>query len=285
MKKNLFLLVLLMYSFLSAQQAYLGIFVSPPSNSELRSAKLSYGLKIDSVMPGSPAEEFGLMKNDIIFKIDNDIIRNMSDLSKILAKTKPNEKIAVHFASNNKQFAKNITLSNRDVLYKELYLYNYIQNPWLFIGIQVESISSSLASLLNLEKGMVILNVREKSIASTQGLEPGDIIISINKNLTTNEQNLTEALNKGLQNQPMNFLIWRNNANVILKVDLSNSLNQASNSNEIFIIGPDVFDSELFSYSKDKINNLLNKSKTELEIDIDRLEQEIFQLRQLIEKR
>ena len=285
MKKTIFLLILLVYLNLSAQQAFLGVFVGPPTKTELRSAKLYHGLKIVSIASGSPADEFGLMENDIIFKINNDIIRNMKDLEKVISKFKPYDRIIVHFSSNNRVFTKYITLSSSDIQYRELYIYNYIQNPWLFIGIQVESISSSLAKLLSLEKGMLILNVREKSIAFTQGIEAGDIIISVNGTLTINEQTLTDALNKGLLNQPMNVIVWRNNRNIQLKLDLSNSLNDSLNTNEIFIIGPDVFDNELYHYPKEKIRSLLIKTPDELEIDINRLEQEIFQLRQMIEKK
>jgi len=147
--------------------------------------------------------------------------------------------------------------------------------------MNVEPITSSLARLLNLEMGMVVLDIREKSIAYVQGLEAGDIIISVNGSPTFNERTLTDALNMGLLNQPMQFFIWRNNVNKTLPIDLSNSLAEAnSNSREIFIIGPDVFDSELYRYPREMINRLLNKPRSELESDIERLELEILRLRQ-----
>ena len=78
-------------------------------------------------------------------------------------------------------------------------------------------------------------------------------------------------------------VIWRNNQRITKHVDLSNSLNENVSNNEVFILGPDVFSNELYGYSREMINRILNKSRTEIETDIERLEQEIFQLRQRME--
>ena len=285
MKHYIFTLLVLLYLNLSAQNAYLGIYVVTPNSKELKEVNLNFGVKIESVMPGSPADINGLSQGDIIFKIDSFNIRNEIDLQKFMSLVDINNIITVYFANHIGTMNKEVSLANRKDLHKELYIYSYIQNPWLFIGINVEPISSSLAKLLNLETGMVILDIRDKSIAEVQGLEPGDIIISINHVATFNEKTLTDALNLGLQNQPMEFFIWRNSENFTKDIDLSNRVtDNNTDNNEVFIVGPDVFDSELYSYSREQINKLLNKSKSELEADIERLETEIFKLRQKIEK-
>jgi len=284
MKTIIFAVIVLLCSNLLCQQAYLGIRFSPPTASELRSTKLNYGIKIVEIVPGSPAETNGLILNDIIYQINNDIIRNEADLQRIIAKKQPGDVINIHISNGKQQFTKRVTLSSRNALYHDLYIYNYIQNPWLWMGIQVETISTSLANLLNLEKGMVVTSVREKSIAESQGLEPGDIVISVNSMNTSDENTLTDALTKGLQNQPMLFRIWRNSRTITKEVDLSNNIDHNINDQgQVFIKGPDIYDDELYMYSKDRINSILNKSKSERELDIDRLENEIFQLRQLLE--
>ena len=283
MKFFIFSLIVLLCSSLVAFEAYLGIYVSLPSASELRKANLDFGIKIDTIMLGSPADIYGLRENDIIYKIDNLYIRNESDLQRFMGNSKPFTSVYVLLVRDNQPLIKQIQFSRRNALYQELYIYNYIQNPWLFIGIDVEPISFALARLLKLEKGMVILDVRENSIASIQGLEAGDIIISINDKETISEKSLTDAMNMGLQNQPMHFDIWRNSNRQIKLVDLSNSLIDNRNLSEVFIMGPDVFNNELYSYSKDMINRILKKSKSEIEYDIERLEQEIFNLRQRID--
>ena len=281
MKIVILSVIVLLCSNLVARDAYLGIYVEPPSRAELRNARLSFGVKIESVMPGSPAELSGLRANNIIFRIDNVSIRNENDLQRFMSIRSPGDVIHVHISQNEQHFVRQVQLTTWENLYRDLYIYNYIQNPWLFIGMNVEPITSSLARLLNLEMGMVVLDIREKSIAYVQGLEAGDIIISVNGSPTFNERTLTDALNMGLLNQPMQFFIWRNNVNKTLPIDLSNSLAEAnSNSREIFIIGPDVFDSELYRYPREMINRLLNKPRSELESDIERLELEILRLRQ-----
>ena len=283
MRYYIFSLIVLLCVNLLGLEAYLGIFVIQPSSAELRRAELSYGIMVETIMPGSPADVYGLKEKDIIYSMDNTNIRNEIDLHNFMLNARPESNIYVLLVRENQPFIKRVTLRTRTDLHRELYIFNYIQNPYLFIGIDVEPISSSLARLLNLERGMVIFDVRENSIASAQGLEPGDIIISVNNLFTDNVTTLTTALNLGLKEQPLRFFIWRNSERITINVDLSNSLRENNQSNEVFIIGPDVFDTELYSYSRDMINRILTKSSSELESDIDRLEQEIFRLRQRID--
>ena len=234
-------------------------------------------------MPGSPADVYGLEENDIIYEIDNIAIRNESDFNRFMVNSKPDDTIHILLVRGRHPHILPIQLRRRDGLHRELYIYNYIQNPWLFIGIDVEAISSQLARLLHLERGMVILDVRNNSIASMQGLEAGDVIISVNEIETISEKTLTDAMNIGLKNQPLKFFIWRNSEIFSISVDLGNSLNENQNTNEVFILGPDVFNNELYGYSRDMINKILTKPRIELESDIERLEQEIFRLRQRVE--
>jgi len=282
MKKNILFFFLLLSSLaLSARESYLGIYITLPSTYELRALGLTSGVKVETVMPGSPADVYGLQNNDIIYRINNTFIKSEFDLHQFLSITKPDDLVNVYVFSNQKLHLRQIKLAKTNSLLQDLYLFNYIQNPGLFIGITVEQISSKLADLLNLEAGMVILDIREKSIASLQGLEAGDIIISINNLPTNSEKSLIDALNIGLQTQIIPFHIWRDSKKIDLQIDLSNSLIKKDNAqlNEIYIIGPDIFDNTLYGYSKEKIRRILNKPKSEFESDIERLEEEIYQLR------
>ena len=224
---------------------------------------------------------YKIIKKSIIYRINSAIIRQENDLTKFLSTCQPSDQITIYVYQDRRHITRQIHLVERDHLHKDLYIFNFIHNPWLFIGINVEAISELLANVLSLERGMVIIEVRENSLAAFQGLEAGDIIISVNEFITYNERTLTEAMNKALQDQPLRFSIWRDSKILDISLDLSNALNEHNNnSNEVFIVGPDIFDNELYSYSRDKIDRLLRKSKTEIESDIERLENEIYQLRQ-----
>ena len=170
MKCLILILIVLLCVNVHARDAYLGIYVTAPTNAELRNARLNFGVKIESVMPGSPADLSGLMAYDIVFGINSMNIRHEADLQRFMSRATPGQVITVHVAHRNQNAERQVTLATWDTLYRFLYIYNYIQNPWLFIGMHVESITSSLARLLNLEMGMVILEIRENSIASLQGL-------------------------------------------------------------------------------------------------------------------
>ncbi|MCL1827174.1 MAG: PDZ domain-containing protein [Candidatus Cloacimonetes bacterium] len=264
-----------------AQQVYLGIYVEDLNQIQLKSLGIPSGIIIETVMPGSPADIYGLFDNDIITKINNTTIKNEKDLTRFLFSCKPNDIINITTLQQKRYVVRTVKLSERENLYKDLYIFNYIHNPWLFVGINVEPLSATLAKVLMLEMGMVILDVRDNSLAQIHGFEAGDIIISVNGISTFSEKKLTDAMNLALQSQLIKFYIWRDSKYHDMSIDLGNSLSEESHDQkEVFIVGPDIFDNQLYNYSRDKIDRLLKKSKKEIEADIERLENEIYNLRQ-----
>jgi S1-C subfamily serine protease len=280
MKQIFFTLYVIICLNLVATDAYLGIRIANPTSSELRNANLQAGIKIESIVPTSPAELYGLMPNDIIFQMNNNQITSQDDLQRFMHAASPHTIVHVHLVQNGRRNIRQVQLTNRESVIRSLYIYNYIHNPILFIGFDVEQVTASLARLLNLETGMVVSEVRENSIAERQGLDPGDIIISINGKSTHDRESLTRALNMSLDDQPMKLSVWRNSESMTLSLDLSmtpENLNPALNN--LFILGPDIFDNELYAYSKEMINRLINMPRNQIEEELDRLMNEVERLR------
>ena len=71
------------------------------------------GVKIGAVMPGSPAEKGGLQKGDIIVKLDDIQIKNLTDYSNALKEHKPGDFVELTFLRDGKENKTKIELTAR----------------------------------------------------------------------------------------------------------------------------------------------------------------------------
>ncbi|HOQ79649.1 MAG TPA: PDZ domain-containing protein, partial [Candidatus Cloacimonadota bacterium] len=172
-------------------------------------------------------------------------------------------------------------------LLQDLYIYNFIQNPWLFIGFDVQKLDSQLAAHFNQKNGLLIVDIRDHSLALTNGFKVGDIITYVNKVPVNKEEELSRQLALGITKQPISVDIVRDNKQMKINLNLTNNkvLNFQDQLDAVYIIGPDIFDNELYIYSQTKIDNILKQSDSEIEQEIQRLESEIQGLKRKIKKK
>ena len=71
------------------------------------------GVKIGAVMPGSPAEKGGLQKGDIIVKLDDMQIKNLTDYSNALKEHKPGDLVELTYLREGKENRTKIELTAR----------------------------------------------------------------------------------------------------------------------------------------------------------------------------
>ncbi len=277
-------LMLVFCSILLSQNIYIGVYISEIDKPTMIKHHLKGGVRIDSVLQDSPAEKAGLRKNHIICKIDDQLITNESDFQRVLASYKPNDRILFTVKTNKRTQIYTINAQNRSALLKDLYIYNYIQNPWLFIGIDVQKMDEQLSEYFKHNKGLVIVDIREHSLALTNGLKVGDIITHVNSNVVQTEDDLSKQLAWGIKKQPIVLDVIRKQKHIKVNLNLTNNKIRdfKNKSDEVYIIGPDIYDSELYIYSQGKINQILKQSDTEIESEIQRLESEIQGLKKRI---
>jgi serine protease Do len=95
-------------------KAFLGVkSENPDGNTE--------GAKITEVTKGSAAEKAGLRTGDLITKINDTTLSNPGDLSRIIGRHKPEDKISITYTRDGKQQKTNVTLGK----FKMSFNYNY----------------------------------------------------------------------------------------------------------------------------------------------------------------
>jgi serine protease Do len=145
-----------------------------------------YGIVVEAVEPGSPAEKAGLQPGDVITEVNGQPVRNGSDLVNPIAQTPVGQSVQVRFTHNKVSKEVSMTVADRAKLFPQT-----AQNrdegpgdeeqPGQF-GLRVEELTPDLAHKLGMGNlsGVVVSEVEPASFAEDVGFLRGDAITEIN---------------------------------------------------------------------------------------------------------
>jgi serine protease Do len=158
------------------QRAYLGVIPD-----DLNADKAKYynvpnteGVIILDVSDEGAAKKAGVLKNDIIIKIDNVSIKNYADLTGFLGSKRPGDKITLSILRKGE--AKKITLTLKNQFGKETVSdTDYVK---YFIG-DLSVLPKADKTRYDIDYGLKIKNLKSRELKA-KGLQKGDIILAIN---------------------------------------------------------------------------------------------------------
>jgi S1-C subfamily serine protease len=167
----------IIFPLLSINSAYLGVYLEDMSEEEKNLYDINHGVRIDTVIPDSPADREGLQTNDIILRINDMPITLQDQVRTIIRYSHPGDIIEVEILSNRDQKNLNITLGDlRSVDRARLKLMN---PKTKHIGVKLQYLSEQLKEYFQIENGVLIAEVRASSPADSAGLKAGDVIVAI----------------------------------------------------------------------------------------------------------
>ena len=222
-------------NFNSEPKAFLGVTTTDDAK----------GAKINAVTVKSAASEAGLLKDDIITKIDKEAIKNPDALSKAILGKKPGDKIKITYLRNGKsktanaslqksssntvfsfsspsQGYKSLTIPGRPmapaVPFQDFKLFDQhgnVQNSFSFIktpkmGIKIMDIETS--------NGVKVLDVEAGSLAATAGLQKEDILISMNNQKIDNTDMAREVMRDNVDVITYPVVVKRNGKEMTLTI-------------------------------------------------------------------
>jgi C-terminal processing protease CtpA/Prc len=147
------------------------------------------GAFIDDIVYDSPADEAGIKGGDIIISFDGKEVLDVSDLRRLIRRTKPKTKVQIELIRDGKK--KKVTAEigrrkdgNNIRIYTD-YLprvkvhnkscYNY--NPrGAYLGIHMEDMPDQLLEYFKAKFGVLVTQVVEDSPAEKAGIKAGDVI-------------------------------------------------------------------------------------------------------------
>jgi len=133
------------------------------------------GVYIRDVLEGTPAEEAGLAKGDIIVSLNGEKMKNSNEFLLRVGDLPPGETISIGVLHDGGIKKLTLTLADRDEILQAGNVVNWR-------GIHVVDLDNTRArkfNLGNIKKGVVILKIDSGSPAEDTTLQPGDVILEI----------------------------------------------------------------------------------------------------------
>ena len=155
------------------------------------------GALVAQVDAGSPADDAGLRKRDVIVEFDGKPVDTMETLPKLVAALPGGARVSVQVIRDGK--TKNLTVRLGElgggVVVASRTLGEPRSNPY---GLEVQELTDSIASQLDLESadGVVISRVDPESPAADAGLRRGEVILEIDDEVVSGVRGFENALRK-----------------------------------------------------------------------------------------
>ncbi len=185
----------------------------------LKNAK---GALIGSVMPDEPAEKAGLRAGDVIVAVNGKSIADASELTRTVAKMKPNAKPELTVMRDGEEKKIKVKLGERSSHVAGSAKTEQSESDGL--GVAIKPLTPEDARALRIKgdvKGLLIVEVKGESPAAEAGLRSGDVILSANLKPVTTPDQLGDILkNEGKKRGAVMLQVNRRGETFFLTVDL-----------------------------------------------------------------
>lgn len=153
------------------------------------------GSLITGVMPGTPAEKYGIQKGDVIIKINDTSIRDSNHLRHEIANARANATVRLSLIREGRRRQLTIKLGERP---SDLSAATQEVPPQAEsrLGLSVQNITPELAERLGYKQnaGVVVSRVEPGSPAASAGIRPGMVIQEVNKKPVSTTREFNQSL-------------------------------------------------------------------------------------------
>ncbi|MBN2667822.1 MAG: Do family serine endopeptidase [Bacteroidales bacterium] len=174
------------------QRALLGvnIYELNAQNAEQLGVKNLEGVYIKEVTPGGAADEANIIEGDIIIKINDNKIRNSSELYEKIGTHRPGDKITATIVRNGKEKELELILKNQNnqTTMKRA-------DKIDLLGAKFKALSEADKQKLGLDHGMQISELYSGKLRM-KGVNEGFIITKVNQNKIYNVKDIENEINK-----------------------------------------------------------------------------------------
>lgn len=173
----------------------LGVIVQnlTPELADAIHLKNDNGVLVTQVFPGSAADDAGIKSEDVILKVNDNVIHSSAQLHNLMGITHPGTKLHLTIIRDDKTITLNATAGDPKGKMKQRII------PYLS-GIRLQNFSDLEPNGTTI-RGTMVLDLTDKSAGALAGLIPGDIIVKANgKNVSSvdNLVSIAEHSNKEL---------------------------------------------------------------------------------------
>jgi serine protease Do len=173
-----------------------------------------YGIVVQGVEAGSPAEKAGLQPGDVITTVDGKPVRTGNDLVNPIAQTPVGSKVRIIYIRDRKEKEATLTVADRARVFPDRANRNEEQpgeSAPVEFGLRVEDLTPDRARRAGLEghRGAIVTAVEPASFADDIGFARGDLIVEVNREAVSAVADYRRVLAKLKPGQNVVFKVMR----------------------------------------------------------------------------
>ena len=174
----------------------------------------AHGALVTDVVPQSPAERAGIKSGDIIITVAGRSIKEISDLSRIVAETPIDRDVVIKLFRSGKEVSVNVRLEEFS---EERISRLSAPNPDE-LGLELVALDANWRRKLGVRDltGLVVVAVATEGPAAAAGIERGDIIKEVNRRPVKTPDDFYAALRQRERGKSLLLLIKGNGSAVYL---------------------------------------------------------------------
>ena len=198
-------------------RGWLGVYIQAidEDTAELLGLESRQGALVSKVEPGSPADDAGIQRGDVIVEFEGEPIEEMDALPRKVATTSLGSELEVTVLRKGKRKTLDVTLGE---LESEVARTSGApeSEPGAY-GLQVQRLTPEIAEQLGMEGeagGVVISGVEPGSPADEAGLRRGDVVLEVNQETVASVEDFRTAL--GAKPKGALLLVRRGDAEIFV---------------------------------------------------------------------
>lgn len=160
--------------------------------------KQAGGILVSEVQEDSPAKKAGLKQGDVIIRVHDTILKDVSDLRNKIALIVPDTNTKLHIVRNGKEKEITVIIGEQPSDFGKRAGSGNDRESLEDFGLSLQNLTQELADRLGYAEnsGVVISDVKPGSSAADKGLKPGYLIEEVNRQKTGNLQELRDVLKR-----------------------------------------------------------------------------------------
>ncbi len=200
-------------------RGWLGVYVQKvtPEIASSFGLEEDEGALVSDVEPGSPADNAGIKRGDVITEFDGKKVEDITDLTTSTAVSPPGSEVKLSVIEDGK--TKEVTVKLGEVPSDDAASEEDDQEQEN-LGLSARNLNQKLAQRFKIEDGdgVVVTKVENGGIASEAGISPGDLIIEIDKKQITNLDEYNAAIDGMKSGGTALFLVKRGDNTIYVAI-------------------------------------------------------------------
>jgi len=179
------------------------------------------GAIISQVLENSPADEYGILEQDIVISINGKDISNSSQLKNIVSSFRPGKSADFVVLRDNIELTIRVKLGERPSEEDLAEVYKFGNPYYDLLGLMVEEVNSPFAKEYDVDEptGVVVKNIKKDS-PSARDMKKGDVITKIGRKKVTSINDYRSLLKQYKNGDSVLLLVKRNGSSRFVALEV-----------------------------------------------------------------